>query len=462
MYTNRHQSRISIANHRCKVQHLLSFWLVVLSSTALTAPTWAGSQEIDSPSAKTQIVPPVEVDERKLAANGIRTIRGKHLALHTDVRDRADVDELAEVFDQAVPQWCEFFGVESRDAQTWQQDASIILDQERFVRAGLFPADVPKFLAGFQRGSQIWVYIQQGDYYTRHLLVHEGTHGFMSQFLGGLGAPWYAEGMAELVGLNQWTDGRLTIAHRVTSRDEVPYWGRVRLIREAVERGQTKTLDEVFAIPGSAFRQVESYAWAWAACEFLAHHPLSKECFADLTAHCADDATTFNRRLTEPLKSVWPELDLQWREFLKEIDYGFDVARAAIAPAEASDDQAAPGFRITSDRGWQATGIDVVKGKSLSITATGEFQIAKDSEAWICQPNGVTLEYYRGLPLGRLTAAILPATAADPNSPRELVVLDVGDRGTIIPDRDGQLLLRINDSPALWRDNAGSIDVRIQ
>ncbi len=459
---NRHSIRNSIANHRIKVRQLLSFCLVVLSSSACVANVWVAPQEIDSPKANAQEPARVEFDERKLTANGIQTFKGKHLILHTDVRDRQDVSQLVDVFDLAVPQWCEYFGVDSPKAQAWQQDASIILDQNRFVRAGLFPADVPQFLAGFQRGPQIWVYLQQGDYYTRHLLLHEGTHGFMAQFLGGLGAPWYSEGMAELVGLNQWREGKLTIAHRITSRDEVPYWGRVLLIRQAVERGEVKSLDDVLAIPGSAFRQVESYAWAWAACEFLSHHPLSEKGFAELAKHCADDTLTFNRRLTESLKSSWPELEFEWREFLLEIDYGYDVARAAIAAAEAGGEKAGTEFRIASDRGWQATGIDVAKGKPVSLAATGEFQIAKDTEAWMCQPNGVTIEYYRGRPLGRLIAAILPPNAASGDDPGELKVIDIGERREIVPEQDGQLLLRINDSPALWRDNAGSIEVRVQ
>jgi hypothetical protein len=409
---------------------------------------------------KAQAVPRIDVDEQKLEANGIRTIKGKHLTVHTDIRDRADVEELANVFDQAVPQWCQYFGVDDKLAEAWRLDASIIVDQSRFERAGLFPADLPQFLAGFQRGDQIWVYIQQGDYYTRHLLLHEGTHAFMNQFLGGLPAPWYAEGMAELLGLNAWRESKLELAYRVTSRDETPFWGRVALLRAAVERGELKSLEDVLQIPGPAFRQVESYAWAWAACEFLSRHPLSEKTFAALPAHCADSAEVFNRRLTEALKNDWPALEFQWRQFLFEVDYGYDVPRAAISPAKKISDHSNQ-YTIDADRGWQSTGVGVTNGKSLTITASGEFQIARDTEPWPCQANGVTVEYYRGIPLGRLIAAVLPSPDSE-GSLADLIEIDVGSSATITPLLDGELLLRLNDSPAHWRDNAGNIEVNVR
>jgi hypothetical protein len=336
-----------------------------------------------------------------------------------------------------------------------------MLDPTRFRRAGLFPADVPEFLAGFQRGEQIWVYPQQGEYYTRHLLLHEGTHGFMYQFRGGLAAPWYAEGMAELFGLHQWRDDKLTIGYRLTDRDEVPYWGRVALIRKAVENGELKTLDEVFQIPGKAFRQVESYAWAWAACEFLSRHPLSAEAFADLIHHCADDPATFSRRLPDGLQASWSELEFEWRVFLREIDYGYDVERAVIGLANSTDPSGRK-LEIMADRGWQATKLNVHAGQPLTISASGEFQIAYDTEPWPCQANGVTIEYYRGRPLGRLLAAILPITEDSVEYPRELEVIDIGNGATIVPAFTGYLLLRINDSPARWGDNQGLLAVTIE
>lgn len=406
-----------------------------------------------------------EPDDKALAAQGIRSFRGRHIVIRTDARDRSDVESFAEVFDQAVPQWAEFFGVDPLRLADWQLEAMIIVDRPRFERVGLFPADLPQFLAGYQRGQQIWVYLQPGDYYTRHLLLHEGTHAVMNEFLGGLAAPWYAEGMAELIGLNQWGDGKLTIGHRVTHRDEVPYWGRVTLLRKAVDHGELKTLDDVFAIPGSAFRQVESYAWSWAACEFLSHNSMSAKNFADLVHHCADDPDTFNRRFASSIAEYRDTLEFEWRQFLLEIDYGYDVERAELELAGGERDRPQDEIQVNADRGWQATHVGVEKGKPITLSTSGEFQIAFDTEPWLCRANGVTIEYYRGLPLGRLIAAIMPSPlgAGDESAyPHELAVIDVGERATIVPEFNGQLYLRINESPAHWRDNKGSIRVQVR
>ena len=80
------------------------------------------------------------------------------------------------------------------------------------------PEDLPDFLAGYQRGHEIWIYLQPGDYYTRHLLLHEGTHAFMGWFLNGFGSPWYSEGMAELLAINQWQDGKLQLHYQLRDR----------------------------------------------------------------------------------------------------------------------------------------------------------------------------------------------------------------------------------------------------
>ena len=50
---------------------------------------------------------PPQHDVARLADAGIRRLTGKHLTLYTDLPTQREVDELPEVFDRAVPQWCE-------------------------------------------------------------------------------------------------------------------------------------------------------------------------------------------------------------------------------------------------------------------------------------------------------------------------------------------------------------------
>ena len=91
----------------------------------------------------------------------------------------------------------------------------------------------------------LWLYEQPSDYYRRHLLLHEGTHGFMNTVLGGCGPLWYMEGIAEYLATHRWKDGRLTLGYMPRSRDEVPQWGRIRLIQDAVAEGRAPALKKV-------------------------------------------------------------------------------------------------------------------------------------------------------------------------------------------------------------------------
>ena len=225
----------------------------------------------------------VQVDERRVEAAGISRTKGRHLTLYTDDRDRKDLNELVTVFDLAVNQWCDHFKIDRAKAANWKVDAFLIVDQEKFETAGLIPDDLPKFPAGYAVGKDIWFYPQRGNYYTRHLLLHEGTHLFMNRFLGNLGPPWYSEGMAEWLGLHRWdADTRsLQLGYRVQDRREADYWGRVKIVQRELTQGEGMSLDEVFAIGPTAFQNLRFYAWSWAACEFLTYHPLTAKIFPD-------------------------------------------------------------------------------------------------------------------------------------------------------------------------------------
>ena len=141
--------------------------------------------------------------------------------------------------------------------------AYIIQDKDAFRRAGLLPESLPPFLHGYQREAEMWVYEQPSDYYRRHLLLHEGTHAFMKWALGGAGPPWYMEGMAELLATHRWQDGNLVLGTFPQHRDETPYLGRIKIIREEMAAGRGKTLEEIMRYDDRAHLNVEPYAWCW-------------------------------------------------------------------------------------------------------------------------------------------------------------------------------------------------------
>lgn len=410
------------------------------------------------------IEPPMDIDQDLVAAAGIQRIQGQYVDIYTDVRDRKNFLEFAKVFDQAVPQWCEYFDIERDRVKNWKLSGFVVLDKDRFRRAGLFPDHLPEFLAGWQYGHEFWVYPQEGEYYTRHLVLHEGTHAFMNHFLKGTGAPWYSEGMAELLALHKWEDGQLQLRYRVKNTHECPYWGRVGEIRDDQQQDAAMTFEDVFQIESRAFLEVRSYAWAWAACEFFDSHPLTHEHFKTLQSKASDHTVTFSRNFKRAIFENYPRLQVEWEMFINEVDYGYDVKAAAIQRADAEVSTPLV-MELNVSRAWQSTGVQLQAGQKLKIQSTGRYHVAyEDNELWPCEADGITIEYYKGRPLGRLIAAVQPGSSIQPGSPLSDPTkwIDVGSDAVITASQAGTLFLRINESPARLNDNVGAINVSIR
>lgn len=435
---------------------LLVFWIFSIAVSAVGV-----AQPADKLKRMRAINPnlplPMTIDKKTVDANSVSAFHSQHLFLYTDIRDRSDIQELTQVFDLAIPQWCEYFDVDPSKTTDWHLRCMIMADPPRFKRAGLIPDDLPGFPAGFQRGHEMWIYPQPGNYYTRHLLIHEGTHSFMQWFIGGTGAPWYTEGMAELLGLHQWQDNKLRINFRLSDRSQAEYWGRIKLIKEDLANGKGKSLEDVFNIPSRAFRDVRSYAWSWAACEFFSNHPLSKVSFDGLKSIANLSPTEFNLNFQSKISANRSELDRDWELFIGEIDFGYEVSKGAISAAASSGKNR---FKISSMKSWQRTNISVSAGDKVSIAGRGRFVVnqSDDGTPWPCEANGITIEYYRGKPLGQLVAGVL---GDDGNVDSLLNELTVGTRADLDVKSDGFLCFRVNESPAKLSDNQGELEIAL-
>lgn len=402
-------------------------------------------------------------DDAKLAAAGIRKIEGRHLTVYTDL-PRGDMDGYPRVFDLAVPQWRDYFGIRREDMDKWRMTAYVIKNKQLFQQQGLLYDRLPPFQHGWQEGFELWVYDQPSDYYRRHLLLHEGTHGVMHTQLGGAGPPWYKEGMAELLATHRWDGQRLTLNYNPRGSDEVPFWGRVKIIQDDVAGGKALRLATVMNYDNRAHQNVNAYAWCWAACVFLDSHPVSQKAFRGMQPHVRLPRADFNRRFYDQLAENWNRLAEEWQLFVDDMQYGSDVARLAVQFADGKPlgpDGAT--FKLKSDRGWQSSGIRLEAGTAYRIQASGRFTIARDDDgaAWPCEPGGVTLRYYDRRPLGVVLGAlrdgdVKPAEATPLASPAEF-----GRAFKWTPKSSGTLYLRVNDSPAELADNAGELTIRI-
>jgi hypothetical protein len=370
---------------------------------------------------------------------------------------------LPEVFEQAVQQWCDYFRVDPRLFEHWRITGYLMGRKERFEATGLLPPDLPPFLNGYQRGAEIWVYEQPSSFYRRHLVLHEGTHAFMERQFGAAGPPWYMEGMAELLGTHRWEHGALQLAHFPTARDEVDHWGRIRIVQDEVRAGRSMSLAQIIAYGPSAHLRNEPYAWCWAACAFLDGHPRFSARFRQLVDHVRQSPPEFNDAFYTLFKSDLGPLLEQWQLFVRNLDYGYDLVREAVVyePAVTPVGDTAV-VEIAADRGWQSTGFRIEPNRRYRIEASGRFQLAREPAIWWSEPDGVTIRYHAGRPLGMLLAAVVDptrgATTATPLADPE----PIGSGRELEARGGGILFLRVNDHPAELSDNAGHVRAEIR
>jgi hypothetical protein len=400
------------------------------------------------------------VDAAWAETSAPRKLTGQKLVLYTDL-DGTEIDRLPALFDQAFPQWLHYFKVDERKLSDFQATGCLMKDKALFTAAGLFPADLPPFPHGYSRGRRLWLYEQPTEYYRRHLLLHEGVHVFMIAALGGCGPPWYMEGTAEYLATHRIKDGKLEVGYIPRSRDEAPGWGRVRVIRDAAAEDRALTLDDVLALSDTAHRQNEPYAWCWAAVALLDRNPRYRERFRRVGEFVRDG--DFNQRFRKLFAADWRELCEQWRLTVADMEYGYDFEREAVdfSPGKMLPAKGAE-VAVAADRGWQNSGLRLRGGEKYRLTAAGRYQLAREPKVWWSEPNGVSIRYYRGLPLGVLLAAVRPdnPNPDEPSALQKPIVVGLG--ATIEPAQSGTLFLRINDSAGELDDNAGELRVEVR
>ncbi len=400
------------------------------------------------------------VDDARAAAAGIRKLPGQRLTLYTDLSG-AEIDQLPAIFDQAFPQWCRYFKIKEDEHADWRMTGVLMRDKARFVAAGLLPDKLPPFAHGFSAGTVLWVYEQPSAYYRRHLVLHEGTHGFMNSALGSCGPTWYMEGMAEYLATHRWHQGRLTLGYMPRSREEVPQWGRIRVIQDAVAQRRALRLKAVIELVPTARQEVDLYAWCWAAVTLLDRHPRYQQRFRQLFQFVREP--DFNQRFYQLFQADWPELCEEWQLMVANLEYGYDVVRSAVdfAPGKPLK-QKATTVTIAADRGWQNSGLQLEAGVAYRLTAAGRYQLAKEPKVWWCEPGGVSIRYYQGRPLGILLAAVRPERPAPGSTSALLRPSVVGLGTTLVPQATGTLFLKINDSAGELDDNAGELTITVE
>lgn len=403
-------------------------------------------------------------DDAQLNAQGIAVFESKRLKLYTDV-PAVRVKSVLPAVDAAYDALCDYFGSlpPNPEKTEFQVTGYLMADKELFRRTGLLPEDLPRFLNGRHRNLEFWVNEQQTDYYRRHLAIHEFTHCFMFAVPDVHIPSWYMEGMAELFGTHRVDEaGRYHFRVMPDRPEDFDGLGRIPLVRAEIAENHWKTLEDLRRLKPREFVDNTAYAWSWAACEFFDAHPRYSQRFRELGRHTT--GSQFDRMGRELFAADRPELDTEWSLFSHHLQYGYDLARAAITfePGKPLSTTGSRSSSVAANGGWQASGVLVRKGTKYEIVATGEVTLGRDPKPWVSQPQGISIVYSEGRPIGTLLASIdrqPPDERADESMLKEIVV---GRKATFVAETTGTLYLRINDRWGSLADNEGHYQVEIR
>ncbi|MSR58075.1 MAG: hypothetical protein EXS05_10415 [Planctomycetaceae bacterium] len=432
--------------------------------------------------------PPPRHDDARLAKVGIHKYSSQRMALYTDL-DPEIARPLPEFVDRAYEAWTEYFGplLPDREGSDFFITGYVMVDQALFRETGLLPRELAPFPHGRNQGTRFWMNDHSTDYYRRHLIVHEGTHCFMTTIDHPFrNRPWYMEGMAELFGTHR-VDARGRLQFRVlpADREQFPGLGRIRLIHDEVTESGSREISSVIELHSNEYLSNPAYAWSWGLCQFLDGHPRYHERFQKLgrvvtTGIPADDWETL-------FADDQADINEEWLLFASHVCHGYDQKRAAIDFRDGEPLKGTPSMKIkvAADRGWQSSGVRVEKGKTYQATATGRFIIANarpsidrqnppptddvapaDDAAnrpWESEPQGISFRYHAGRPLGMLVGTIR-ATKAPTKPPRTtmLEVISLGQGAEFTASETGTLYLRLNDEWNALADNSGEATVEIR
>jgi len=402
-------------------------------------------------------------DRDQLASVGIHCYESKRIRLYTDIEP--DIARtLPPLVDQLYDALVEYFGPLPPDRQRteFQVTGYLIRDEELFREQSLMQG-LPILYHGKHVANRFWMREQQHDYYRRHLLLHECTHCWMT-FMPGMVPPvWYMEGMAEHFGTHRLRDdGTAEFRIMPTKEDDMEGWGRIESIRADYAAGRALTLNGVCELPHDAFFQPQAYAWSWALCHFLDSHPRYHKRFRELGQHLYDGQ--FTSELREAFAADQRELATEWTLFESQVQPDYDTQSAAIdfqAGRLLSEEQSQT-VTISANRGWQDIGVRVEPGMDVEVTATGCFTLADNPKPWVSEPQGISVRYFQGQPLGKLMACVVadPSEAAPATvGTHALQTIPIGRNGTFRAAVAGRLLFRLNDTWDALRDNTGSVEI---
>lgn len=404
-------------------------------------------------------------DESRAAEFGVHKYVSKRLILYTDIEPEL-AEPLPEIIDQVYDVWVNYFGElpPNREGTPYQITGFLIDQPQRFVDCGMLPEGPPMFRFGRHMGAEFWMNKMNSDYYRRHLLIHEATHCFMTTMLQQYPPRWYLEGMAEYFGTHiLHPNGQVTFAVMPERSQDFPGLGRVELIQQELAQQRFASLARLGAYTGRDWDEPlpVPYAWSWAVCEFLDQHPHYQKRFRELGQHMEGrDFLEYMQVHFEPEQAL---LEAEWQEFARRLVYQDDIPANAFVTHDGplQEIQGVHSLQVEAAQGWQSTGLRVSAGMPVQITGAGEVILNQTTQPWRSQPQGISIEYAAGYPIGQLLAAVL-SDENQSDSSLTFPVYPIGREQKLIAPADGELWLRINDHAHDLKNNTGQYQITVR
>jgi len=405
-------------------------------------------------------------DDLKLAEHGFVKVKSDRLILYSDLPLK-ELEGLPDAVAQLTQLLENYFGPLPPDGENkpYQMTGYLMDDAQRFRDAGILTEGPAQPHEGWYLGNEFWWNRQATPYYTRHLMLHEATHCFMHVMPAVDCSPWYVEGMAELFGTHVRDDkGKYLFGIMPDSSDRCPGWSRVSVLQDEIAAGRLPGVDQILAYKFDDYAQLPPYAWSWALCHFLNTHPKYQPPFRELAKRMMDGGF---QDLVETLLIQPHGADLrdEWLLFASQIQYAHDIEHSAIKFRQGKDLPAtgkSPTVEISATHGWQSSHVKLPAGKKYRVQATGRFILATTTKPWISEPQGISIRYFAGQPLGRLMGTIRPEPAASSDNRDILKLIPLGPDTTFVAAHDGTLFLRLNDAWNELADNSGGVQVEVE
>ncbi len=410
---------------RRSLQQKLSLALVLLLTLAMLSGT-EGSQAA-----------PQNQDADAPRSTAPRDFTTRNFIMHTDLPEdeaREELEKLETMLGLISAYWgrasnapIEMYVV--RDLKNWPEDSLHPTGLAKIKgRAGVTISQ--KITSGNRFISKAVVYAVA----ERGVARHEAVHAYCHQAFGTVGPVWYSEGMAEMG--QYWVKDDLSVnAHEVV----------IDYLQESDPRPVAEIVDdaEKNSQTGDSW---QSYAWRWALCHVLEVNPNYRRKFRTLGLNYLS-----GRKI--PFDNVFgqemDQLDFEYRFFLEHLDKGFRVDLCAWDWSKRFtlvSGRRTLTSRISADRGWQPSMAQLRQGETYTVTATGNWKLAKDGDQ--IPPSGD--EQGKGKLQGVLLTEGYQLTEP----------FDIGAEATFTAKTDGRLYFRCADDWSELEDNSGRIAVK--